>query len=241
MTRPPLPGGIGVTHLRVYDTTAADGIRGGTPHLHTCCTEAYYVIAGEGEVRTLGRAGGAEVTALAPGVLAWFPPGTVHRLVNGSGDLEILVLMANSGLPEAGDMVLTFPDEVLADPDRYRAAAELPGDEATTEGSGAAARARRDLAAAGFGPLWDATVAGDPAPLDRFLERAVAIAGGRASGWADLVDAGPSSALDATRGQLAALAAGSTAGLADGGVHIRTAPAGPRAMGCCGTLGTYRP
>ena len=32
-----LPGGIGVSHLRVYDD-------GGTPHLHTAFTEAYAVI-----------------------------------------------------------------------------------------------------------------------------------------------------------------------------------------------------
>ena len=43
---PPFPGGIGVSHLRVYDTAAPDGLAGGTPHLHTVCTEAYAVVAG---------------------------------------------------------------------------------------------------------------------------------------------------------------------------------------------------
>ena len=51
---------------------------------------------------------------LEPGAFVWFTPGTIHRLVNG-GDLEILVLMQNAGLPEAGDMVITFPPDVLAD------------------------------------------------------------------------------------------------------------------------------
>jgi hypothetical protein len=34
--------------------------------------------------------------------------------------------MSNAGLPEAGDAVFTFPPEVLADPEAYRAAATLP-------------------------------------------------------------------------------------------------------------------
>lgn len=35
--------------------------------------------------------------------------------------------MENSGLPEAGDAVLTFPPDTVADPGRYRAAAAFPG------------------------------------------------------------------------------------------------------------------
>ena len=109
--RPPFPGAIAATHLRVYDTEAPDGLAGGTPHLHTACTEAYWVVAGTGAVQTL-TAGGYEEVPLEPGAFVWFTPGTIHRLVNG-GDLEILVLMQNAGLPEAGDMVITFPADVL--------------------------------------------------------------------------------------------------------------------------------
>ncbi len=47
-TVPSLPGAIGVTHLRVYDSVAPDGLRGGTPHLHTACTEAYWVVPRRG-------------------------------------------------------------------------------------------------------------------------------------------------------------------------------------------------
>ena len=35
----------------VYDSVGPDGLAGGSPHLHTVCTEAYLVIAGEGMVR----------------------------------------------------------------------------------------------------------------------------------------------------------------------------------------------
>ena len=90
---PPFPGGIAVSHLRVYDSTSVDGLAGGTPHCHTACTEAYAVVAGCGRVITLGGDGHRE-TPLEPGSFAWFTPGTIHRLVNDSGDLEILVLMA---------------------------------------------------------------------------------------------------------------------------------------------------
>ena len=104
----PLPGGTSVSHVQVYDTVGPDGLAGGSPHLHTVCTEAYLVIAGEGMVQTLSGEGYAE-TPLVHGTIAWFSPGTVHRLVNLDGRLELYVLMSNAGLPEAGDMVLAFP------------------------------------------------------------------------------------------------------------------------------------
>jgi hypothetical protein len=34
------PGAIGVTHLRVYDSLAPDGLAGGSPHMHFACSEA---------------------------------------------------------------------------------------------------------------------------------------------------------------------------------------------------------
>ena len=68
--------------------------------------------------------------------------GTVNELL--SGDLEIFVLMSNAGLPEAGDMVLTFEPPVLADPARYAAAAVL------SPPSLESAASRREKAMAGF-------------------------------------------------------------------------------------------
>ena len=111
----PLPGGVGVSGLTVYDWEAADGLCGGTPHMHLACSEAYIVIEGTGSVQTLTTSGYAD-TPLRPGDVVWFTPGTIHRLVN-SGGLRLVVLMQNSGLPEAGDAVFTFPAPVLADPD----------------------------------------------------------------------------------------------------------------------------
>jgi hypothetical protein len=122
---PVFPGGTSVSHLRVYDWPAPDAPGGsGSPHFHTASTEAYVTLAGRGRVQTLGPEGFAE-HELAPGRIVWFGPGVIHRAVNDGG-LEVLVVMSNAGLPEAGDAVLTFPPEVLADPVAYRDAATLP-------------------------------------------------------------------------------------------------------------------
>uniref|UniRef100_UPI0028ECB2AD cupin domain-containing protein n=1 Tax=uncultured Cellulomonas sp. TaxID=189682 RepID=UPI0028ECB2AD len=140
-----LPGGVSVSHLRVYDWPARDGVGlagSGSPHLHVVSSEAYVVLGGTGSVHTLGPAGLA-VHPLQPGSIVSFGPGVVHRAVN-DGELEVLVLMSNAGLPEAGDAVLTFPASVLADPAAYRAAATLPGPDASDDELAAAARRRRD-------------------------------------------------------------------------------------------------
>ena len=76
-----LPGAIGVTHLKVYDTLTPDGLAGGSPHVHFACTEAYLVVAGRGAVQTLSAAGFDE-TPLTSGGLVWFTPGVIHRLIN---------------------------------------------------------------------------------------------------------------------------------------------------------------
>jgi mannose-6-phosphate isomerase-like protein (cupin superfamily) len=234
---PQLPGAIGISHLRVYDTVSPDGLAGGTPHLHTLCTEAYAVVSGTGRVQTL-TASGEEETRLEPGALVWFTPGTIHRLVN-DGDLEILVLMQNAGLPEAGDLVITFAPDVMADAEAYRAAATLPADETTTAGSGDAARARRDAAVLAFGDLRAATARGDDAPLRAFHDAAVQLVQPRLEEFELVWNLGPERATASTRSQLEAMAAGDAGHLGDASVHSLPPPGTERRMGCCGTLGTY--
>jgi mannose-6-phosphate isomerase-like protein (cupin superfamily) len=231
----PFPGAIGATRLRVYDTVAPDGLRGGTPHLHTVCTEAYAVVAGRGLVQTLDGDGYHE-TPLEPGALVWFTPGTVHRVVNGDGRLEILVLMQNAGLPEAGDLVVTFPDEVLADPDRYREAATLPPEQATTAGPDDAARRRRDLAVEGFHALRDGEAAGRRS-LRRLHERAAALVRPHLDDWRRVWEAGPLAEALATGSHLDHLAAGRADHLAAASTHQLGPHRGDRRYGCCGLLG----
>ncbi|MFC4113291.1 cupin domain-containing protein [Nonomuraea zeae] len=176
------PGGTSVSRLAVYSGAAhADGLEGGTPHLHTASTEAYVVIGGRGTLQTLD-AHGLRETELGAGSTVWFTPGTIHRAVNGGG-LEVVVVMSNAGLPEAGDAVMTFPAEVVADQERYREAAALPGPGADPAAIEAAVARRRDLAVEGFLRLADAVRAGDPAPLQRFYDHAVALVRPKAAAW----------------------------------------------------------
>jgi mannose-6-phosphate isomerase-like protein (cupin superfamily) len=239
--RPPFPGAIGASHLRVYDTISPDGLAGGTPHLHTVCTEAYFVVAGTGAVQTLTASGYAE-TELEPGGLVWFTPGTIHRLVNRGG-LEILVLMQNAGLPESGDMVITFPHEVVVDADAYTAAAVLPENDRTTAGSGDAARVRRDRGVEGFVDLRDAVIGNDMGPLEAFHRAAAALVLPRLDAWNEILRDGPVAETARTDAFMAALAEGDPSHLAEASVHSIEPHAADsvRRMGCCGTLGTYVP
>ncbi|HEX4822001.1 MAG TPA: cupin domain-containing protein [Acidimicrobiales bacterium] len=231
------PGGIGVSHLRVYDTPAPDGLAGGTPHLHTVCTEAYVVVGGSGAVHTLTLTG-HEVWPLEPGAFVWFTPGTIHRLVN-HGDLEIIVLMANAGLPEAGDMVITLPPATLADRDAYWRAASLPDHDRTTAGPGDAPRRRRDLAVPVFLDMIDAMNAGDDTSLRRFYDAAQRLVEPSLAEWEGIWRAGPLDAANTTGTQLAALASGDASHLLSAAVRTMPPPPDERRFGCCGTLGTY--
>jgi mannose-6-phosphate isomerase-like protein (cupin superfamily) len=228
-----LPGGIGVSRLRVYDTAAPDGVVGGTPHVHLCCTEGYVVTGGEGAVQTLTSAGGFSETPLRPGAVVWFEPGTVHRLVNGGG-LTIVVLMQNSGLPEAGDAVLTFPPEVLADPAAYAAAAALPDGGAPGADVRAAYR-RRDLAVTGFAALR----AGGPAALAAFHGAAAALRRPLLQRWRQRWATGAARAAAATGDQLDALDRGDAGHLGDAGVYAVGEPVERGRLGMCGLLDTY--
>ncbi|MEU8157250.1 cupin domain-containing protein [Micromonospora sp. NPDC048986] len=228
----PLPGGIGVSRLRVYDTVAPDGLVGGTPHVHLCCTEGYVVTDGEGVVQTLTMAGCRE-TPLRPGVVVWFEPGTVHRLVNAGG-LRIVVLMQNSGLPEAGDAVLTFPSEVLADPAAYAAAAALPDGGAPGADVRAAYR-RRDLAVTGF----QALRSGGPAALAAFHAHAIALRQPLLTRWRQRWEVGAGRAAADTAAQLDALGRGDPGHLGDAGVYAVSEPVERGRLGMCGLLDTY--
>jgi len=235
-----LPGAVGVTHLKVYDTTGPDGLAGGSPHVHFACTEAYAVLAGRGAVQTLSASGFAE-TPLAPGELVWFTPGVIHRLINHDGQLEILVLMQNSGLPEAGDFVLTFPQAVLEDERAYWGAASLASaDRVFASGAEAAAR-RRDLAIEGFQELRRGFEAGGQAALDSFYRAALRLIQPKTNAWRERWERGPLAAARRTGEQLDSLQQGRIDHLLEGSLHKLSAPGDERKLGMCGTLGLYLP
>jgi len=226
----PLPGGIGLSHLRAYEWEAVDGVCGGSPHLHLACTEAYVVTGGRGAVQTLD-VGGYRETELEPGVVAWFAPGTVHRMVQRD-DLRITVLMQNSGLPEAGDAVFTFPPRILADPHAYAEAAAMPVDDA-------AARRRRDLAVEGYLPIRDALVSGDPGPLRDLHRAAATLVAPKIDAWIPRWRAGALAAAESTGEHLEALANGDVSHLERSGLRV-AAPSEEDGYGMCGRRTEYR-
>lgn len=235
----PFPSATGLTHLRVYDTPGPDGVPGGSPHLHLACTELYFVTAGHGAVETLGP-DGLRVHDLRPGGVVWFSPGVVHRLINTGRDLQILVVMQNAGLPEAGDFVLMFPPEVLGDPEAYRRAASLAEGTKVYATDAEAARRRRDLAVEGYLALKADHARRGVTALDDLYRRALPLVSHQLPKWSDLVERGPVRQSQLTQEQLARLVAGDASHLHDGRAASYTPPESTR-LGMCGHLTLYLP
>ena len=229
-----LPGGIGISKLSVYDVEAPDGLVGGTPHVHLACSEGYYVIAGSGAVQTLTPKGYTEAP-LQAGTVVWFDPGTIHRLVNDGG-LQILTLMSNSGLPEAGDAVLTLPPEHLTDRETYLKATALTGEgEARTQ----SAMARRDLALEGYAVLRERYEAEGPSALDDFFAAAVRIVQPQLADWRNRWEQGARRLAEETGAALDALEAGRAPHLQTAELHQLPAPTEFGRHGMCGRLDIY--
>jgi mannose-6-phosphate isomerase-like protein (cupin superfamily) len=227
------PGATAVTVLDVYNWVAPDGLPGGSAHVHLASTEGYVVLSGAGRLQTLGERGYAQ-TPLRPGDCLWFTPGTIHRLVN-DGDLRLLVVMQNAGLPEHGDAVLTFPPEILADPAAYTRAASL--DAGPTPA--AAARRRASLAVEGYLQLRARVAASGPGALGDFYAAALRLTGQRADDWRDHWRAGALATAELTGEHLDGIGAGVAGHLAAAGLWRIERPAGMRSYGMCGRLTTY--
>jgi len=171
---PPVPaseeivGGVGLTHLTVYDQRPApDGLHSGSPHVHAVTDEGYYVLAGTGRVELHDLVHGYRDVELKAGTYLQFPPGTVHRLVNGGG-LTILVVMGNAGLPERGDARIYFGRAADENPAEYVRLAGLAKEKGL-----AGALDRRDAAVkayAGLLALWQNDRTAYRAELGRFLD-----------------------------------------------------------------------
>jgi mannose-6-phosphate isomerase-like protein (cupin superfamily) len=241
--RPAFPGGTSVSHLSVYDWPSTDGaglVGSGTPHLHTASAEGYVVLSGRGSVQTLGADGYAE-HPLRPGAVVWFSPGVVHRLVNDGG-LELVVVMSNAGLPEAGDAVLTLPPDVLADPDRYGDAVALPAQDAEKPDDplvAEAARRRRDLALEGYAALRAEVDRVGPSALEPLHAAAARLVAPRVERWTQIVADGVEAGTRATVEALAALASGKGPHLAGATVASVSSRPGPPRYGMCGRLRTW--
>ncbi len=236
---PPLPGATAFTHLKVYDTLGPDGLAGGSSHLHFACTEAYMVLAGRGAVQTLGTGGFAELP-LEPGRLLWFTPGLIHRLINHDGQLEILVLMQNAGLPEAGDAVLTFPPRSwptsapTSTPRRWRPAGMSTPAAPRPRTVGATWRSRASRCCA------SASSSAASRRSTSSTRLALRLVQPKLDAWRATWEHGPLAAARRTGEQLQRSTRWADRAPARGAIFAQPAP-GERKLGMCGTLGVYPP
>lgn len=204
--------------------------------MHLLSSEAYIPTGGSGEVHTLSR-DGFRIFPLTLGEIVWFEPGVIHRLVNISGDLELLVIMQNAGLPEAGDAVFTFPSEIMTSADWYHRASSLP--DGTPETKVAAARTRRDLAIEGFQDLIAAPSL--DLALSQFHARAIELRRDRFDQWQQLLTAGPLDESRRTLQQLTELVDGDSSSLGRARLAGTDTEMQQPVVGMCGLLRQYEP
>jgi hypothetical protein len=150
------------------------------------------------------------------------------------------VIMQNNGLPEAGDAVLTFPSDVLADPRRYADAVALPDGGAPGVDVNAAYR-RRDLAIEGFQELRAAVERDGPRALAAFQTAAAALKRPLLDQWRTRWEDGAFRAAQSTGVQLDALARGDASHLREARVTALPGPTEEGRLGMCGLLDTYVP
>ncbi|MDX3732614.1 cupin domain-containing protein [Streptomyces caniscabiei] len=232
---PDFPGAVGLSQLEVYPWPTADDEHGGSPHMHLVCSECYVVVSGRGRLETLNHHGHT-TTELHPGDTVWFTPGTIHRAINDE-DLRVIVVMQNSGLPEAGDAVMTFPSEYLS-PETYPDAASLLDAEGSP--SPERAQARRDLAIEGFGGLTRQWRRGNRSAYEEFCAAAVRLVQPRLDVWEKTVNGGaPAVAQEALR-EISALRKGDFNHLFEAALS-RIAQPPRQTLGMCGFLRAYDP
>lgn len=228
-----LPGSISISRLKVYGTPSYDGQCSGTPHVHLLCAETYFVLNGSGAVEMIDTNGFSRVE-LRPYDALTFTSGTIHRLINSSGDLELLVLMGHSGLPERGDNVVCFTDEWLSDDTVYADAMRV----ATLDD----AYRRRDRGVEGFLRLKAAfaeNIEKGQAALRHFYDRAIARSAPFRPEWARVLQREADAARESAE-RLGALNAGEIAALLSA-QHGMIAAQPPASLGFCGHLQRYAP
>ncbi|MFV2092472.1 MAG: cupin domain-containing protein [Hyphomicrobiales bacterium] len=162
-----LVGGVGLTHLRVYEERPApDGHMSGCAHVHGLTDEGYLVLEGTGSLELHDVDMGFRSIPLARGKYVQFTRGTIHRTVS-SGALEILVVIGNSGLAERGDARIYFGravDECSTEYDRLNALA--------ADRSLKGALARRDASVAAYSvlvALWEKDRSAYFTEVERFV------------------------------------------------------------------------
>lgn len=227
-----MPGATLLTRLRVYDSKAPDGQMSGTPHFHLVCSELYFTLHGGGAVEIID-ADGFQSIPLPKHSAFLFSPGTLHRLVNTTSDMEVLLVMENSGLPERGDTIATFSNDVLANDLSYHAAMQAA--------SLQDAYRRRDEAVIGFLAVKEAFAKSKEcgrAALETMYGHARARTAGRHKEWYEVVTHGSFDEAQSALLDIVKLQNGKTEQLFDAGHYFMPAVE-KNTVGFCGTLNRY--
>lgn len=235
MNPPLFPGATEFSLVSLYDDMGST-CTGGTPHLHTACTEAYITTSGNGSVETLSSIGGHQHHQLTPGSVVWFTPGVIHRGVPSDTPVEVLVLMQNAGLPEAGDAVLTLPSRFWSDPDAYADIVSISADSRATQRE--LVIRRRELAMEGFQELVERYDSQGATALEPFFAFAQAVVAPRIDAMLTLIEETAAAEVATTQRALTAMRNGSFAHLVDARVAQTTR--GETRFGMCGHLAPYR-
>ena len=219
-------GGIGLTHLQVYEQRPApDGVMSGCAHVHAISDEAYYVISGTGAVELHDLEHGFRSVPLARGSYVQFPPGTLHRSVS-TGGLEVLALMSNAGLAEHGDARIYFGREVDEASTEFERLVALPGTrglEGALERRDASVRAYLRLL-----DLWRSHRAAYRVELARFVELHRSRVATRRAEFERIVTQGPGQWLRVTLDRLEVPIAGESGSARQDESETK--------LGMCGTL-----
>jgi mannose-6-phosphate isomerase-like protein (cupin superfamily) len=227
-----MPGATLLTRLSVYDTESPDGQPGGTPHFHLVCSELYFALSGSGAVEIIDINGFQRIP-LAEHSAFLFSPGTLHRLVNPNRNLEILLIMENSGLPERGDTIGTFSTEILSN--------DLSYHQAMQASSLQDAYRRRDDAVRGFLAVKDAfdrSLNEGRALLQKVYELARARTAGHQKEWYEVVTHGAFDEAQSALMDIVRLQNGKIDHLYAAQNHY-IAPVDANTVGFCGRLNRY--
>ncbi len=181
-------GGVGLTLLEVYNQRPGpDGVEGGCAHVHALTDEAYFGLSGTGAVELHDAEHGFRSVPIKPGTFVQFPAGTLHRSVS-TGNLRVLAVMGNAGLPEHGDARIYFGPEADVDAARFQSLKDLVRN--GIEG----ALQRRDASAVAYQNLMRLWREDRPAyfiELDRFISLHRADMAAKAAPMARAIEAGP--------------------------------------------------
>lgn len=233
MELPPLrmPGATLVTRLKVYDTPSPDGQGSGTPHFHLGCTEMYFTLAGSGGVEIIDS-NGFKYIELPQYSAFVFSAGSLHRLIS-KGNLEVLIIMQNSGLPERGDTICTFKKDVMADELRYHKAIRVNSLEE--------AYRRRNDSVDGFLEIkaaFERSQEEGRAALEELYRSAQRLTKSKHKDWYETVAKGAFAEAQESLHHIVDLTAGKLNYLKDA-QHFFMASAPYNTVGYCGTLNRY--